>query len=315
MTISKRKMDRVVAIAIASSILVISVVCCGSILNDFVPARMPDPIPAADIVYTRSAQLGFVNADGSGLTRIRFNVPYNNFVSTWGSPIVTGDNQALMITFTNSPGLIGNVFIARPGEVAVNCEWYGIPRLAADGRHIWIETLEGQEKYLPEDCGTGKPPEKVYKGVFGALSPDEEYAAKAGEDGIRLRTLTTGEERIIGEGGYPVWSRDGRWLAYTDTDGIYIVQNSPGAQPRRLASFTEPFAGVYREYDYAVIASWSPDGKWLVYHDYHSKPVNPHAEFGAQHYSIMKVNMETGETIKLVDGGFSPFWRWPVEER
>lgn len=326
MTTSKHKMDRVVAIAIAGLILAIYGVCCGSVLRDLLPARMPDPIPDTDIVYMGGGKLGFVNADGSGLTKIRFNVPYNDFHSSWGSPLVAGD-EALIVTVTNYPGAIGKIFVAPPGEVAADCEWYGIPRLAADGRHILVDTGETIERYLPEDCGTGNPPEKIYGGVFDILSPDvlsphEEYSAEVyrGEYGaytepsIILHNLRTGEKRIVGEGNFPVWSRDGQWLAYTGADGIYIIQNSPGAQPRRLVAFAEPSSGVYREYDYVPIASWSPDGKWLVYHEYHSKPVDPHAEFGAQHYSIFKVNVETGETIKLVDGGFSPFWRWPVEE-
>ncbi|MBN2118129.1 MAG: PD40 domain-containing protein [Anaerolineales bacterium] len=123
---------------------------------------------------------------------------------------------------------------------------------------------------------------------------------------------------------FPVWSRDGRWLAYTGVDGIYIVQNNPNAPPSRLVPLESPEPSlsvpppVYQEYRYTEyyppIASWSPDGQWLVYHAYSRDLVAPDAGAWAGHYSIFKVNVNTGEATKLIDGGFSPFWHWPAEE-
>ncbi len=315
-------------VCLISSIVVVS---CGIEFSKLRPAPAPKPFPDADIVYRGDEELGFINADGSGLTTIRFNVAYNNFVSTWESPMIAGDDEALIVAVTNYPGLMGKIFAAHPGEVAMDCGWGGIVRLAADGHHLLLETFEGQKKYLPKDCGTGNPPEKVYSGISGALSPDEQYSAEARWSGsgadykpsLVLHDLKTGEEKIVGEGTLPVWSRDGQWLAYTGPDGIYIVQAGVvNAKPKRLVSleilhpefgrkvYTTDEGSLY----YPPIASWSPDGRWLVYHEYHSDPVGRRAKFAAKYYSIAKVNVETGETTKLLDGGFSPFWRWPVEE-
>lgn len=285
----------------------------------------PKRFPQTDIVFKATGMLGFVNADGSNLTMVPFKMAYTDFVTTWGTPIITGNNEALIVTFANYPGSIGKVFIARRGEEARDCGWYGIARLATDGYHILLETLDGQEKYLPEDCGTGNTPKRTYSEVVGALSPDEQYSAEVerGEyeaytsPNIIIHNLRTGEKRLIGEGYFPVWSRDGQWLAYTGADGIYVVQNSPNAKPKRLVALETPHPELGRtvymedkfELYYPPIASWSPDGKWLVYHEYH---LASETEFPSQ-YSIVKVNVETGETTKLLDGGYSPFWRWPAK--
>jgi hypothetical protein len=291
------------------------------------PFPTPGPLPQADIIYQRDEELGFINADGSNASRVPFRIPMKTTLSELGRPFIAGASQLLVVSDNPYP-LIGNIYVVRPGQGAVDCGWWGNARPAADGRHIFLETEQGQEKYLPEDCGTGKLPEKVFQGVTGPLSPDERYAAEVrpgseqGTVSLFIREIETGEERVVGEGRFPAWSRDGGWLAYTGPDGIYLVRNSPDAQPRRLVALAilRPEIGgkVYIDERavlyYPPIASWSPDGQWLVYHEYHTNPVDASAQFAAKYYSIVKVNVETGETIKLLDGGFFPSWRWPVEE-
>ncbi|MBN1936423.1 MAG: hypothetical protein JW934_17285, partial [Anaerolineae bacterium] len=53
-------------------------------------------------------------------------------------------------------------------------------------------------------------------------------------------------------------------------------------------------------------ASWSPDGNWVVY----SKRVY---RDGAYHQDIYKLNIDTGEEIKLVENGLNPHWYWPPQ--
>ncbi len=314
-------------------ILLFAGVCLLGILAWFVtlslfpsvpaPRPAPDPLPAVDIVYQGDERLGFINADGSDATEVRFYIQEQTMFNSWTQPFIVGDPPMLVVTDGElSPG---NIFVAHPGQTAVYCsKWWGMANLAPDGRHILLITNQGQENYLPEDCGTGNPPEKVFKGVAGPLSPDERFAAevRAGSEpntaSLIVRNIETGEERVIGEGHYPVWSRDGQWLAYIGADGIYIVRNSPNVEPRRLVplevlhpelrrrAYTADEGSLY----YPPVVSWSPDGKWLVYHEY---DVDSNARFPKQ-YSIFKVNVETGETTRLVDGGLFPHWRWPVEE-
>ncbi len=288
------------------------------------PFTVPESFPTTDIVYYYkfTSDLGFINADGSSNTTVPFRLAHIDVGNEWGSPFLAEDGKALVVTRTMYPGEMGGIFIAQAGKTVVDCGWHGIARPAADGYHILVETTEGQAKYRPEHCGTGNPAEKLYPGVFGALSPDEKYAAEAhwwtdadleSKSDLHLRELGTGTDRVIGEGAFPVWSRDGQWLAYTGADGIYIVRNNTDAQPSRLVPLEspEPSVGhpVYQNYPpdhyYPSIVSWSPDGKWLVYHMYLGSD-------GA--YAIVKTNVETGETVKLLDNGISPSWRWPVEE-
>ena len=330
---SRRRLTTVLfsVLLIVCIALVTLSVACGRSISQFLIATprlspAPDTFPVANIVFHGGGGLGFINADGSDATTVSFRLPKFDLYASWGSPIIVG-NETLIVTNALYPGREGNIFGTRAGEIVVECNWGGIVRLAADGRHILIETEQGQEKYLPEDCGTGNPPEKVYVGVFGALSPNEQYAADVHwiEDkaNIVLRDLKAEGERIIGEGDFPAWSQDGQWLAYTGVDGLYIIQpNVVEAEPKRVVFLESPEPSVkvpvYRDYPpdqyYPPIVSWSSDGKWLVYHVYSNSSVNNDAENVAKYYSIYKVNVTTGETMKLLDGGYSPFWLWPVEE-
>jgi hypothetical protein len=293
------------------------------------PAPAPDPFPDSDIVYGGGSKLGFLRADGSDVRTFPFRLPSLSFVSGWGRPFITGDNETLFVTSANYPGIIGHIWGVKPGGIATQCGWTGIAQLAADGYHILVDTKRDIEKYSPDDCGTENVPEKVYSGITGTLSPNEQYTAEVREEivgkdsipGIMIRNVQTGTEQVAGPGDFPAWSRDGDWLAYTGADGIYIVQNHADAVARRLAGLDSPEPQLeipaYRPYPstqyFPPIASWSPDGKWLVYHVYDESAVDPDDEAWGSGYSIFKVNVETGETIKLLDGGFSPFWRWPAE--
>ena len=322
-----------VTLTIAGSALLLICLGIGSyIWYHTHPIPVPDPFPPSEIVYDvqregEERMLGFVNADGLNSSQFPFRIAPPSLVSTWGQPLITMDNKTLIVyelsvTIDSEGGR--NIFAAHPGEIAVDCGWWGVTRLAPDGIYIHVETKQGLEEYSPEDCGTENNPQKIYSGVFGALSPDRQYSAELKyqtEDTdtivyIYIRNLKTGEERNIGEGRYPVWSGDGQWLAYTGRDGIYIFQNQPSAEPRRLVTLEGPDpdkgksvywfnASAPMRY-YPPVVSWSPDGQWLVYHTY--------SRLGeTAQYSIYKVNVNTGETVKIIDDGMSPFWRWPEE--
>lgn len=107
-------------------------------------------------------------------------------------------------------------------------------------------------------------------------------------------------ERVVGHGLAPAWSRDGEWLVYTALDGIYIVRKD-GTQMRRVVDID---ATTNRETllpwsDGLSIASWSPDGKWLVY-----DRLTPDGR------GIFKVDLSSGEESLIFMGGIYPHWRW-----
>jgi len=314
-------------------LMLIPALWCWQTIRVFIPTRAPESFPDTDIVYNGALGLGFVNADGTSVSTLPVVYGYTDLYRTSQSPLITGDGKTVFVTFASVPGYPGKIYAVPAGEKPVDCGWDGTIQLAADGSHILISGMgDGIHKYLPEDCGTGNPPAKVYSGIFNALSPDEQYVAYSidvkddmgnRESTILLRHIPNGEKRVVGVGDFPVWSRDGKWLAYTGVDGIYILRISPNAESTRLVSLQSPEPNlsvpppVYQEYRiveyYPPIASWSPDGQWLVYHVYSSDLVDPEAGAWAGHYSIFKVNVDTGKTTKLLDGGYSPFWRWSVE--
>ncbi len=107
------------------------------------------------------------------------------------------------------------------------------------------------------------------------------------------------DEQVVGHGLAPAWSRDGEWLAFTGIDGIYIVRKD-GSEMRRLVeidAFHRKGLGLWS--GRVSIASWSPDGEWLVY-DWLS-PDGP---------IICKVNVESGVETEIFQGGIYPDWRW-----
>ena len=132
---------------------------------------------------------------------------------------------------------------------------------------------------------------------------------------IFVMNLQTGDKQVIAEGINPAWSPDGEWLAYTALDGIYLVRRN-GTERRQLldwsAYWPEPWAWYhwhvddlyYQPQGWPARPEWSPDGKWIVYH----RPVGQSG--GEQKFAIFKLNVETGEEVKIVDDGINPHWRW-----
>jgi hypothetical protein len=96
-----------------------------------------------------------------------------------------------------------------------------------------------------------------------------------------------GEEiNFIPNAWFPVWSKDGEWLAYDQAVDArpmpLYISNKDGSGQKNLGVKT------------SGTPAWSPDGEWLVYE---------------RDEKIYKVNVRTGEEIKLFDHGISPDWR------
>ena len=74
-------------------------------------------------------------------------------------------------------------------------------------------------------------------------------------DGTGLRRLTSASTIADGD---PVWSPDGRSIAYIANDGMYVV-DSEGANPPRLVNLQNLNTGS------PLSPAWSPDGKKLLF--------------------------------------------------
>jgi dipeptidyl aminopeptidase/acylaminoacyl peptidase len=90
-----------------------------------------------------------------------------------------------------------------------------------------------------------------------------QYDASAELRSLYRYVFASGETSLVADAQsryVPVWSRDGKWLAYdsaerngTDRD-LYVIQPSDPSTKRRLADFTGPFAPQ----------DWTPDGATLI---------------------------------------------------
>jgi hypothetical protein len=297
--------------------------------------RAPETFPEADIVFVSNKGLGFVNADGSNLTYVPLTVKdINGKRSQWWRPVITGDSRTLIVKVRDERFDVYNptlLSIWGSGEFPMLCKQWGLQQtayLSANQQYIFISTEQEIALYNLDDCGADDAyPAIIYEGVLGIFSPDIKHSVyvkrlspiPADDRFVILRDMDSGEERTVGVGAYPAWSRDSQWLAYTGKDGIYVVNVLTQLEPQRAVLYTNPYAfkddptysaGAY--WRISPEASWSPDGKWLVYHrwtgtDYYTG-TNP------DYNAIYILNLETGEETKILDGGMYPYWRWPATE-
>lgn len=107
----------------------------------------------------------------------------------------------------------------------------------------------------------------------------------------------------LAQGIHPTWSPDGSTIAYLGSDGVYLV-NADGTNNRRLTD--EQVFSTWASGNTSTttpIPRWSPDGKWIIYH-LCKKGVCHDAEA-----EIFKVNISSGQVIKILTGGTDPNWR------
>ena len=269
-----------------------------------------------------SSALGFIHPDGTGLITQNVGGGLYTVNPTW-SP--DGEYIAIM----TNPGSAGGYFslyspkvISSKGEWLGECrnwEWNnGRFRVTAEGELLLTLMLakEKRERVVLADFRSCKILTTLYE-ASGTV--DEEFLGSADlslggwlavgrifREGCPYRTEivvidpVSQESQVVGNGLAPAWSPDGEWLAYTALDGIYVV-NRDGSQSRMIVevdSRREPCDG-YGWSNGLPAASWSPDGKWLVYH-----------RLTADGPIIFKASVESGEEIEIFRGGTYPDWRW-----
>jgi hypothetical protein len=151
----------------------------------------------------------------------------------------------------------------------------------------------------------------------GSLSPDGRELAIATilEDNepfsIVVFDLATKEYRFIDYGLSPSFSPDGEWVAYSGiTEGIYIARRD-GSENQKLVNYENPEfggGGWFTQMDWPPKPVWSPDGNWLVYHKCELEGTERSCN-RLGYYVIYKVNVHTGEEVKIIEGGLNPYWR------
>jgi len=155
-------------------------------------------------------------------------------------------------------------------DAGTRCD--AIWRVRPDGSELGVVATDGNACGQPFDAPSP--------------SPDGTKLAFLKGDGIRIRTLATSADTMLGVyGGRPWWSPTGEWIAYDSLGYLNVVHpDGTGAHMLRRAGYP------------VVKPDWSPDGAWLLYR-------------GVDELEI--VNVQTGLVLPLAVtlGMNDPAWK------
>ena len=146
-------------------------------------------------------------------------------------------------------------------DVTGNYAW---PRWSPDGSRISF-MAQGGVYIVAAFGGTSK--RAIADGATHAWSPDGKHIAFERDDGLWVKTLDGDAERKVLSGAFvhsPVWSPDGRFLAYAEgrrptmsnvsTNVVWVVPQAGGA-PVRISDSTRT----------NVSPVWTPDGRSVLF--------------------------------------------------
>ncbi len=144
---------------------------------------------------------------------------------------------------------------------------------------------------------------------WGSYSPDGKRIVYVTDENLEEAIVTVdawgrGDTKIVrpaGESGWhfpPVWSPDGKWMAYADQTYTLYVIPSQGGEPKVVDKSDQ---WEIREY------CWSPDGRWLAYTKIDRR------DFGSIYiYDVLEesIHRVTGETTDDGSPGWDPDGRY-----
>lgn len=324
------------------SLMAILVVAVGFASGCTRIPRSPDQFPATEIVFQTAVHplmeeevsIGFVNADGSEEEYLSITAPgVVGMEASPAYPLITSDNLLLIMRGMPDTGAPGRLAAYLPGRLAEVCSddrsaVIGPVTLTHDEEHVVAGILEPPSRIAVFDleaclAGGFEPGEGVHTvldipdqyvpcfGAGAALSAGSERLAfsdcASEEPTITVLTLATGEGTSLGPGIAPSWSPDDSSIAYRGPGGISVA-DANGGNVRVVVEYIVPREpGRYEALP--AYPSWSPDGDWLVYHKCLSITGSRDDCRKTQEFAIFKVNLETGQEVKIVDGGLNPYWR------
>ena len=263
-------------------------------------------VPTGALAVAASGGVHVVNTDGSADRLVASYGTYSGGPSAWipgGTGILyqyadpTGQDSMSIMAVDLAGGA--------PQLVAHGMN----PRVSADGAWVYYQKpreYSGSDLWRVHLDGTG--PERITSGgVYPDPSPDGTqvafaYASSGGEPAVAIRTLATGEERVLAASGrYPRWSPSGTRIAFwrlsaansSDYAGEIVVVSADGTEPRVVSA-------PGRLYVVDAI-DWSPDGQWLVAHTYDDWDLNNPLDL---------IHVATGLTLPLGYSGTYHLASW-----
>ena len=271
------------------------VATAGTMSDTSVVAVVP---PGTLAVGNRLIGVATVNLDGSGY----------RVVTPTGAQYVRWAPDGTSITFDNGYSLPAKVVTmegvvrpVRPSSENSGAEMY--PIYSPDGAWIYL-TVFGAPEYayrLWRARADGSEAARLVSSspeedMLASPSPDGTrlvYVRRIGEsnDTLRILDLASGAVTRIGVPGHaPAWSPLGDLIAYVDlkAGGVLSVVRPDGTGRRPVSA----------DGNYEMAVSWSPDGAWLVAHNYTT-------------HKVHLVEVATGATIPLAFSAemYAPAWK------
>jgi len=144
-----------------------------------------------------------------------------------------------------------------------------------DGRRLALVVSDPDPDWRPPGDSSGKAPKPIAIDRF-QFKEDETGWLRELHDHLYLLDLGTRTTTLLVPGAYdeamPSWSPDGRSIAFvsrrrpdydrTDNYDLYVIEATPGAEPRQLTTFEGPDLDPEWE---SRGPAWSPDGTEIAY--------------------------------------------------
>jgi len=294
--------------------------------------RVPNKtIPKADIVYESlnefdskikskiKPKIGFVNQDGTGKVDFETDLYYDK-------PVCLDDGKTIYFLMWNGHGTeFGFLSYWKEKKRIHRCktwhfvETFGgiIPDTEArqsvinngraqilivdhqrcDELDILADVIDDRSNRLFGASLSSDGKKLLYSQESGRYSQNLEYS-------ILVLDMDSKEIREIGSGINPAWSPDGSKIAYIQYDGIYVM-NADGNQNKLIFDVYLHSRHAYQGFTHnPPYPRWSPDGEYLIYH----RCPRGGTVCDIQEETIYKINIDTGEETKILEGGKYPYW-------
>jgi TolB protein len=229
-------------------------------LSFFIPAAWQRQMPLAVQMLLLLLLLGVLLIGAIAVASLQHTAAVN------GNVIVADGAQ--LLEFDPTTGI-------RRSLLTGNNRIFGVTR-SGDGRLISFWTQTSTVTALEVIDGTGRDrrrlatnviPSPVGQGQIDVWSPDNKWlAAGVAVDGVQrilVVDIASGDGEIVGPIGAtnPLWSPDGRLLAFSYTDGTrsVLAVMQPDGLGFRVVS------GDLGGFDVSGANNWSPDGTWVYF--------------------------------------------------